>query len=64
MISITAVSNLDFIISEPPHCFDRVLQKSMIGRLHQWLVDQQTQFLMKEDKDNEAFSYDSMFKTT
>lgn len=25
VISITAVSNLDFIIAEPPHCFDRVL---------------------------------------
>ena len=33
VMAITIITNLDYIINEPPHCKDRVLQKSMIGNL-------------------------------
>lgn len=41
VMSLAIVNNLDFIISEPPHNKDKVLQKSMIASLHDWLIKKQ-----------------------
>ena len=34
---------------------DRLLQKSMVGNLHQWLIDQSEQFLQEEFQQYSGF---------
>lgn len=63
-MAVTIISNLDYIMNEPPHCNDRVLQKSMIGQLHQWMQSQNVEFLPNLDAGRDSSSILSMFKTT
>ena len=38
VIALTLMTSIDFIVNERPQCNDRLLQKSMVANLHQWLV--------------------------
>ena len=57
VIGNTVFNNLQKIAEHEGGKNDRMLQKSMVGNLHQWLVDQQDEFLQDFNEFNSINSF-------